>query len=214
MTTAPVDIVIIGGNISAAALLDLASKSNLRPEKDVSITVIQGCAFLEWSMAATYFLANPDTHAKFLSEDPTAFEYPKEQVKRYVYSPATGVNSKEKIVMCANGEQYKYSILVVATGYNLPLLAPRVGMSLVARKMEIQRWGRKLNEQGVRVVINGAGSIAIELAADIKLANPSARVQMISRDGSVLRAVLVGRNKKIKFARFWKPKTFRFLLAR
>ncbi|GMH89334.1 hypothetical protein TL16_g11423, partial [Triparma laevis f. inornata] len=69
---------------------------------------------------------------------------------------------------------------------NLPIISAKAGTSLEARVAEVNEWGAALTSPSKTIVINGAGSIGLEVAADVRLANPSAKILVLSRSGNVL----------------------------
>eukprot|EP00038_Savillea_parva_P006139 m.161902 g.161902 ORF g.161902 m.161902 type:complete len:427 (+) comp12124_c0_seq1:475-1755(+) len=172
-------VVVIGGGTSLHTMLK-NRKGNVKT--DGTVTVIMGHDFLEWSLAATYFLASPEEYPRFVAANKETFEYPGVS---YVYDPATEVKPDTKEVVCKSGRVVKYDALVVATGYKIPLVHRDVGISLNDRHAEVQAWGAAIKAAGC-VVINGAGAVGLELACDIRLKHPHVRVVVLSRSGTVL----------------------------
>jgi len=140
--------------------------------------------FCEWTLGSTYFLTNPEVYPAYVAGDRSKFEH--SCVTEYVYSPAVDVDPAKKVVVLGSGREVSYDYLVVCSGYRLPLLhAPSTGIDLSARKSEIERWGAAIRAENATVVINGAGAIGLELVGDVRVANPSARVILVSRSGSL-----------------------------
>lgn len=171
-------IVAVGGGASLHNLLN-HRKGALKTSK---ITVIMASDFLEWSLGATSFTTKPDTFHKFVSVTKSTFEY---DGIDYVYDPVTEVKPAEKLVTCKSGRRFTYKVLVVATGYHVPIIHREPGIKLAERYMEVQHWGSAI-KSAKTVVVNGSGSIGLEWACDIKLEYKNKRVVILSRSGNLL----------------------------
>lgn len=166
-------IVIIGGGAAAAAVI--------KSKPDAKVTVIMANEYLEWALACTYALANPNEYMRFVSPNKSTFEH---RNATYVYDMVTSVNVEEKKLSCASGREIPYGALIVASGYKLPIINAKPGTPLPKRIAEIEHWGSKI-AAAETVVINGAGAIGLELACDIKIHHPSKRVVVLSRSGNI-----------------------------
>lgn len=170
------DIVCIGGGLSAANVANSLSKGS---EK---LTVIMANEFLEWSLAATYFLVKPEDYMQFVSPNKSTFQIPGVD---YIYEVVSQVKPEEKLIILSSGRRLKYKVLIVSTGFKLPLINCDVGISLKERFDTVKEWGAHI-ASAKTIVINGAGTVGFELAGDIKLNFPSTRVVVLSRSGKIL----------------------------
>lgn len=142
---------------------------------------MQANCFVEWSIAMTHVLAHPDEHDKFLAPN---LEANKVKGAEYKVGVVTKVDTSTKAVCLKDGDSVPYDALVVATGFDLPLINAAVGCTLAERKAEIQTAAAAI-KAAQTVVINGGGPVGLELAGDIRAANASKRVVLLVR-GSVL----------------------------
>lgn len=171
-------IIIIGMGVSGSSLLKTLSAK----AKGVELVAIYGHDFLEWNLAATYFLANPGSYSQFVSQDKSQFQ---QKNVDYVYDVCTGVRLEEKVVELKSGKEMSYDALILAPGYKLPLIQRQLGCSFEERKDEVESWGAAI-AAAKTVVISGPGAVGMEYAGDIKRAYPSCRVVVLSRTGKVL----------------------------
>lgn len=175
MASSQPGVVVVGGGLSLLNYLEAAKTTR-------NITVVMGCGFLEWPMASTYFLAKPEAHDEFLCCDPE--KYQKKGIT-YLVEVAQRVKPEEKVLVCASGKEIPYEVLIVATGFKLPLLMPTPGQTLQQRKEEIKAAGATIRAART-VVLSGAGSIGLEMAGDIRVQYPDKKVVLLSRTGQVL----------------------------
>lgn len=127
------------------------------------------------------FLTHPERHSEFVSVNKPSFEHPG---ATYIYDPAVSVDPISKEVVCASGRRVPYAVLVVASGYTIPVVSRDVGVSLADRRAEVEQWGAAIN--GARsLAIAGGGAVGLEIACDIKLLDPSKRVIVVSRTGQI-----------------------------
>mmetsp|Transcript_78423 Transcript_78423/g.205818 ORF Transcript_78423/g.205818 Transcript_78423/m.205818 type:complete len:420 (-) Transcript_78423:33-1292(-) len=169
-------VVVVGGGLSLLNYLEAAAKG---PK---SVTVVMGCDFLEWTLAAPHFIARPEAHDEFLCGNPE--KYQKKGIT-YLVEVAKEVKPQEKLLICASGRVIPYSVLVVATGQKCPLFSPTPGQTLQQRKEEIKKAGGAIRNAKT-VVVSGGGVIGLEIAGDIRLQHPSTKVVIVSRSGDVL----------------------------
>ena len=167
-------IVVIGGGAAAANVI--------KSKPDAKLTIIMANEYLEWALACTYALAKPEEYMRFVSPNKATFEHSNAS---YIYDMVTSVNVNEKKVSCSSGREVPYDALIVASGYKLPLINAKPGTPLPQRQAEISRWGAKIADAKT-IVINGAGSIGLELACDIKVHHLTKRVVVLSRSGNIL----------------------------
>eukprot|EP00928_Gymnodinium_smaydae_P030109 TRINITY_DN22469_c0_g1_i1.p1 TRINITY_DN22469_c0_g1~~TRINITY_DN22469_c0_g1_i1.p1 ORF type:complete len:434 (-),score=58.38 TRINITY_DN22469_c0_g1_i1:260-1369(-) len=123
-------------------------------------------------------LSKPETHDKALAPNPKAFQIPK---VKYVYGVATGVDAGAKTVALGDGSSVSYDVLIVATGFGMPLVYPKPGATLVERKAEVKQAGEAIRKAGT-VAISGGGVCGLELAGDIRVAYPDKRIVVLCRD--------------------------------
>jgi len=74
-----------------------------------------------------------------------------------------------------------YDVLVVCTGFDCPVLYPRLGVSLAERKSEVAEVAAAILKAKT-VVVNGAGAIGVEVAGCIQSAYRNKTVVLVSRD--------------------------------
>jgi len=167
------NVVVIGGGCSAKHAAEAITKT-----KDLKVTLIQANKFVEWPIAMTKVLANPELHYKALSSNPQMYETPG---VIYKYGVVSDVDPSKKEVTLKDGSSICYDALVVATGFSMPLIYPELGVALEDRRAEVAKVGAAIKKAEC-VVINGAGSVGLELAGDIRVAYPGKRVVILCRD--------------------------------
>jgi len=136
-------------------------------------------------MAASYYLTHPSEYSRFIAADTSAFSKALPNVT-YEHEAAAEVDHEAKVVTLQSGKRIAYRALVIGTGMNIPIISAKAGTSLEARVAEVNKWGSALTSPSKKIVINGAGAIGLEVAADVRLANPSADILVLSRSGGVL----------------------------
>jgi NADH dehydrogenase FAD-containing subunit len=166
-------IVCIGGGISTTTLLAAGIKEK--------VTVIMANPFLEWGLASTYFISKPDDYMQFVSPNKESFEI---KGADYIYDAVVEVKPEEKAILLKSGRRITYKVLIVCTGFKLPVLNCEIGVALDERKATVDMWGAKIIAAKT-VVINGAGAIGFELAGDIKCHYPEKRVVVLTRSGKI-----------------------------
>mmetsp|Transcript_56226 Transcript_56226/g.131698 ORF Transcript_56226/g.131698 Transcript_56226/m.131698 type:complete len:408 (+) Transcript_56226:55-1278(+) len=150
----------------------------LAKDKSLEVTVITGCKFIEWPIAMSYVLTRPETHSKALAPNPSEFEVPGVS---YTYSVVEKVDPQSKRVFVDGSKPISYDFLIVATGFRVPLLYPKPGMSLSARKQEVSDFGKQLLN-AKSIVVLGGGPVGMEVAGDIKAAHPGLNVVLLAKD--------------------------------
>ena len=76
-----------------------------------------GNPFLEWNLAATAFLAEPQLHPKFLSPNPESFKIPGVE---YKFGKVVEINPETKTITLESGSPIQgWTALVVATGFKV-----------------------------------------------------------------------------------------------
>merc|ERR1740121_48254 len=166
-------IVIIGGGLSAKHAAEILVKA-----KDLKVTVISANSFVEWSMGMTYVLSKPEMHEKFLSPNLAAYQVKEAEYKIGV---VTKVDTASKEVLVNDGSKIPYDALIVATGFDMPLICAGAGISLSDRKAEVQRAAAAIKAAEI-VVVAGGGPAGLELAGDIRVAYPSKKILLLVRD--------------------------------
>mmetsp|Transcript_112128 Transcript_112128/g.229562 ORF Transcript_112128/g.229562 Transcript_112128/m.229562 type:complete len:370 (+) Transcript_112128:2-1111(+) len=126
----------------------------------------------------TYVLTKPEVHEKFLSPNLAAY-----QVKGadYKFGVVTKVDTASKEVLVNDGSKVPYDALIVATGFDMPLICAGAGISLSDRKAEIQKAAAAI-KAAQTVVVAGGGPTGLELAGDIRVAYPSKKIVLLCRD--------------------------------
>jgi NADH dehydrogenase FAD-containing subunit len=173
-------VVIIGGGLSGKHLCEQLVK-----QKDLQVTVIQANTFVEWTIPMAQVLAaKPHMYEKCVAPNPESY-----QVKdaTYKFGPVTSVDVAGKTVAfkaVATGadESVPYDVLVVCTGFSCPLIAAKAGVSLEDRKAEVSAVAAAILK-AKSVVVNGGGSIGVELASNIKTTYKDKDVVLVARDG-------------------------------
>lgn len=166
-------VVIIGGGVSSKHAAELLSKA-----KGVEVTLIQANRFVEWALAMTVVLSKPEMHDKAISPNPKDFEVPK---VAYKYGVATGIDTSAKTVSLSDGSIVPYDALVVATGFNIPLIHPKLGVSLQERKDEVKQAAEAIRKAET-VFVSGGGVVGLELVGDLRVAYPKKKIVLLCRD--------------------------------
>jgi len=146
---------------------------------DIQVTIVQANRFVEWPLAMTVCLVRPDLHDQALAPNPNTFQVPG---VTYKYGVVESVDTAAKQVKLAGGDQMvPYDCLVVASGFNLPLVYPKLGVSVSERKTEVGRVGNAIKTASC-IVIAGGGPVGLELAGDIRGEYPDKKVVLLCRD--------------------------------
>jgi len=169
-------IVIVGGGLSAKHSAEVL----LKKAKDLDITIIQPNQFVEWPLAMTVCLVQPELHDKALATDASKF-----QVKgvNYKYGVAESVDTAAKVVQLRdNAGAVPYDALIIATGFKMPLIYPGVGVTLQERKAEVRKVGDAI-KGATSCVVAGGGLVGLELAGDIRIQYPDKKISLLCRGG-------------------------------
>jgi NADH dehydrogenase FAD-containing subunit len=165
-------VVIIGGGIAGQMLAQELVKKKVAAK----ITLVTANNFAEFPPAMPHVLCHPELHYKALATDPVKYQAP--QVE-YKYGVVTGVNTAKKEVMLeGESKALSYDIIVVSTGFILPVFLPKLGATLQERKDEVQKIGAVLKSAN-HIVVGGGGSIGLEMAGDIKASFPEKKVTLV-----------------------------------
>lgn len=159
-------VVVVGGGLSARKTAEY-----IKGDKNISVTLVQGSPFIEWTVAATYVLARPELQAQYVAPNPSQFEIPG---VTFVYGLATGVGPNGLTVKDhADGTEQTlpYDALVIATGFAMPTIVAEPGISLAERTREIAGFNAAVKEAG-SIVVGGGGVIGLELAGDLREVMP------------------------------------------
>lgn len=169
-------IVIIGGGLSAKH----SAESLIKKAKGTEVTIVQANRFVEWPLAMAVCLVHPETHDQALATNCDKFQVPG---VTYKYGVAESVDVKTKQIKVAGvSETVPYDALIVATGFGMPLVYPKIGVSLEDRKDEVKRVGDAI-KRGACIVVAGGGPVGLELAGNIRIEYPSKRVVLLCRGG-------------------------------
>lgn len=166
-------VVVVGGGMSAAS----SAKILLKLPR-VQVTIVQANRFVEWPMAMTAVLARPELHDRAVAPNPSQFQLPG---VAYKYGIAVGVDAANKHLLLKDGSMLPYDVLVAATGWSIPLLYPRLGVTLAERKRELSEAAEAIRKAST-VVICGGGAVGCELAGDLRVAHPDKRIVLAVRD--------------------------------
>jgi len=170
-------VVIIGGGLSAKHTAETLVK---KAKNDLTITIIQANRFVEWPLAMTYCLVKPELHGKALATNCDQFQVPG---VTYKYGVVESVDETAKnIKILGSDDLVPYDALVVATGFAVPLVYPRLGVSVEDRMAEVQRVGDAIS-QGSCIVVAGGGPIGLELVGNVRAVYPSKKVVLLCRKG-------------------------------
>lgn len=168
-------IVVIGGGLSFMHAVD----------DNTHVTAIVGNDFLEWSIAATYFLVNDSKHMDYVC--PNMADWKKPGVE-YIVGTAASVNASEKTVTVtgeSKEQQVPYDALVVATGSRLPYVNLQPGIGLAGRQQQVKQFADAIRAANT-IVLNGPGAVGLEMAGDIRAVYPEKKVILLSRSGNVM----------------------------
>jgi len=126
----------------------------------------------------TVCLVRPDLHDKALATNPDKFQLPG---VAYNYGVVESVDTSAKQVKLAGGESISYDCLIVASGFSMPLVYPKLGVTVEERKTEVQLVGDAIKKASC-VVVAGAGPVGLELAGNIRGEYPHKKVLLLVRD--------------------------------
>jgi len=170
-------VVIIGGGLSSKHAAEVLMKKG---KKTVEVTIIQANKFVEWPLAMTVCLVKPELHDKALGTDCNQFQVPG---VNYKYAVVESVDTKlSNVKLADNDETVPFDALIIATGFKMPLIYPGLGVTVEARKREVQSVGDAI-KKGETVVVAGGGPCGLELAGDIRGAYPNKKVVLACRNG-------------------------------
>ncbi|MEU5768287.1 NAD(P)/FAD-dependent oxidoreductase [Streptomyces asoensis] len=159
------DIVVIGGGYAGVRLakrLDTTARVTLVDRKEVffhRIASLRAGVRPEWSV--TPFIP----YDRLLREG------------RMVVGKAVRVDTAERHVVLATGERLPYDVLVIATGADYPEPARFTGTTPEETIKSFAGHQRKVATAG-HVLVVGGGPSGVELAAEVRLARPDARVTL------------------------------------
>mmetsp|Transcript_161055 Transcript_161055/g.296747 ORF Transcript_161055/g.296747 Transcript_161055/m.296747 type:complete len:423 (+) Transcript_161055:72-1340(+) len=169
-------VVVIGGGLSAKH----AAETVLKKVKGSEVTVVQANRFVEWPLAMPVVLVNPALHDKALATDCNKFQVPG---VTYKYGVAESVDvAARQVKLAGDAGTVPYDVLVIATGFSIPLVYPGIGVSLDERKAEVQRVADAIKKAQC-VVVAGGGPVGLELAGDIRIAYPDKKIVLLCRAG-------------------------------
>jgi len=172
---ASTDVAVIGGGLSLLHTVEYLAKAG------VKVTACMGNPFLEFGIASCLFLADPSKHSAWTAE-PSAFKLPGVD---YVFDAVTRIDPEAKAITFGSSPPLTYRAVIIATGSRLPLFYPKPGATLAQRRAELEEVGRAV-ACARTVVLNGSGTVGVELAGDIKANHPQVEVVLLARSGSVL----------------------------
>jgi NADH dehydrogenase FAD-containing subunit len=170
-------IVIIGGGLSSKHAAEILVKK----AKDATITIIQANRFVEWPLAIPHCLVNPSAHDKALATNCEKFQV---SGVNYKYAVVESVDTAAKeITIVGTQEKVPYDALIVATGFNMPLVYPGLGVTIEERKKEVQKVAEAIKSSEC-IVVAGGGPVGIEIAGCIRGEHPSKRVILLGSKDS------------------------------
>mmetsp|Transcript_66029 Transcript_66029/g.123141 ORF Transcript_66029/g.123141 Transcript_66029/m.123141 type:complete len:407 (-) Transcript_66029:148-1368(-) len=168
------NVVILGSGVSGHMAAQALAKN-----KQVQVTVVTGCSFVEWPLVMTHVFVNPDDHAKALAPNTSQYEVPG---VTYKYATVEKIDPAAKKVICKDASvDITYDILIVATGFGMPLIYPTPGQTLQDRKAQVKDIGEKIKHANT-ILVGGGGPVALEFAGDIKCKYPTKKVKIAAKD--------------------------------
>jgi len=187
------NIVIIGGGIAGQHLAEELVKS----KANVTVTLVTASRFAEFGPAMPLVLCHPELHHKALAGDPKTYQHA--QVE-YKYGIVSGLDMAKKHVQF-DSEHIPYDVVVVSSGFGLPIILPKLGATLEERKEEVQMVGKAIKSAN-HVLVGGGGPIALEMAGNVKAQYPSKKVTVICKSvlpqyGSIHRAAVEAQLEKL-----------------
>mmetsp|Transcript_7913 Transcript_7913/g.22662 ORF Transcript_7913/g.22662 Transcript_7913/m.22662 type:complete len:430 (-) Transcript_7913:1684-2973(-) len=172
---ASTDVAVIGGGLSALHSIEELAKAG------VKVTACMGNPFIEFAIAGALFVSSPEKYNAWMSE-PDSF---KVQGVDYMFDEVTEIDPAAKTIKFARSPPLRYRAVIVASGSRLPLVCPAPGSNLAQRRAELEAAGKAI--AGAKtVVLNGSGTVGVELAGDIKAAHPNVEVVLLARSGTIL----------------------------
>mmetsp|Transcript_39578 Transcript_39578/g.114218 ORF Transcript_39578/g.114218 Transcript_39578/m.114218 type:complete len:416 (-) Transcript_39578:29-1276(-) len=157
-------VVIIGGGLAGKMTAEFLKK-NKSPE--LSLTIITASHFQEWSLAGTYTLANPEKLHKFISPNPSTWQLPGVAYEFGIVEEVT-----DGLVKLAGGKAVPFDACVVATGFSLPLVVPKPGITHKERVDEVQAASEAIRK-AQHILIAGGGAVGVELLGDLRETAPA-----------------------------------------
>lgn len=174
------DIVVIGGGYAGVRLakrLDSVARVTLVDRKEVffhRIASLRAGVRPEWSV--TPFIP----YDRLLRNG------------RVAVGKAVRVDTTERQVVLATGERLPYDVVVIATGADYPEPARFTGTTTDEAVKSFARHQQKIATAG-HVLVVGGGPSGVELAAEVRLARPDARVTLAHAGPALLHSTGVER---------------------
>ncbi|MEV5436856.1 FAD-dependent oxidoreductase [Streptomyces sp. NPDC052682] len=159
------DVVVIGGGYAGVRLakrLDATARVTLVDRKEVffhRVASLRAGVHPEWSM--TPFIP----YDRLLEHG------------RMVVGKVVRIDTAERQVVLATGERLPYDVVVIATGADYPEPARFTGTTVEEAAKSYAEHQQKI-AGAAHVLVVGGGPSGVELAAEIRLARPDARVTL------------------------------------
>ncbi|WP_405813748.1 FAD-dependent oxidoreductase [Streptomyces sp. NBC_01390] len=182
------DVVVIGGGYAGVRLarrLDETARVTLVDRKEVffhRIASLRAGVHPEWTV--TPFIP----YDRLLSNG------------RMVVGKAVRIDTAERQVVLASGERLPYDVVVIATGADYPEPARFTGTTVEEAAQSFAEHQRSIAAADHLLVVGG-GPSGVELAAEIRLARPDARVTLAHAGPALLHAT--GSERAGRRARVW-----------
>ncbi|MFD6310758.1 NAD(P)/FAD-dependent oxidoreductase [Streptomyces nigra] len=158
-------VVIVGGGYAGARLA-----RELDADSDVTLIDLKEAFFHR--VASLRASADADwTHAPFIPYDSLLTH------GRVVRNKAVGIDVEQRRLILATGHRVPYDVLVVATGADYQEPARFTGHTVAEAAASFRGHQRRIADARSLLVIGG-GPSGVELAAEVRLANPRATVTL------------------------------------
>lgn len=174
------DVLVVGSGMGAFHCVEELVKLGKGKTRIANCT---GSTYMEWPMGAAVVLADPSKHKSMVAADPA--QWASQKGVEYVHEALKEVDANGKVATFSSGRKMSYKSIVIATGSKLPLLLPSGELSLDERFAEVRAASSAI-ASAKTVVLGGAGTIAVEVAGDLRIKFPDVRIVILSRKGGIL----------------------------
>ena len=175
--------VIIGGGYSGQAVAKNLVKAG------VKVTIVQANPFAEQPIFGPYFLTRPELYAAKANTKKgsvASLETVGIDGVSYVVGTVTSLGDDgDKTVVLEDGRTIEFGALVVAAGNHYPAIMANLGEDFATRLAFVQAFPAKVSAAN-KILVGGAGPVALEMAAELRRLNPTCEIQMVTSGDTAL----------------------------